>query len=238
MPSHRYYKQKSLWEIGASVLLFGLTALTSSILLLQANGYWIDFQELSVQKMGLLVLRYAPSDAVVIVADTESRSFRGEYAEVLPPGVYDVTITKLGYHAWQRTAAIHPGAATSFLNRELFLQSPVLLATTSPDPTDVTTPVIGAGLLVRENELWIHREDAALQLVTRLSRPIRSAVRTSDQTLAYQVENEIHVIDEDGRNDRVLFQLPDDRERRIRSLDGGRRIRLIEADVVEEYQIQ
>ncbi len=229
-------KEKPVWDTLAFVLRTLLTFVVVFILLVQANGYAIDFHRLRLAKIGLLYIHPSPPDvAASLNIGTFTRQGQNLVAE-LPPGQYTVTLRKSDYQPWQQTVRIQAGRSSAFPFATLFLAEPVLLAQRPATASELISPLVDEKLRVSGGELWAARAGSE-QLVTRYLPSIRSARLFDSGHVIVQLGSEIHLLDLDGSNDRVLVTLGDSHQRRLLPIDT-KTIGLLDVNQVTTYRIR
>lgn len=226
------------WEIAASATLALLTLFSAVILLLGANGYVIDYEHLTIEQAGLIVVRANPRSSVVTFPDrAKVRKFGQEYAAELRPGRYEVAVNMDGYTSWTRSVEVKPGAASVFGNVTLFLESPTLKETRTANKRDLESPLVDDMLSIRGTELLARAADADV-LISRFSRPVRAARYLDESHVVYLIGSEVHVIDVDGRNDIRLSNVRVEDLCRFRIEDSGKILTIVQGLFANSYRIQ
>lgn len=229
-------RASTIFNVVAFVLRTGLTLLAAGILLTQAMGYAIDFDDLTITKIGLLVLHVSPTDASVMVSDGVLQSDRSNLVAQLPSGTYSVEVSKDTYRTWRQTVTIAPGLSYAYPAVTLFLDVPELRSRRLATIDELLSPLVDDRLIVRGSELW-RTLRGEQQLVTRFSQPIRSAILLDSAHVVVQIGRIIHVFDIDGSNDQSLVVLDDDRPRRLLAIDTET-IGLLDLDTVSGYRVR
>lgn len=232
----RTQKEKTFWNTAAFLLRTLLTGVVVFILLVQANGYEINFHRLTLTKIGLLFIHPNPLDASASLSFGKLSKQGQNLVAALTPGQYVVMLTKPNYRPWSATVSIQAGRSNAFPFATLYLAEPTLLEQRSASAQELTSPLVDPTLTAEQGELW-HRTRDGQGLVTRYFPSIRSARLFDAGHALVQLGAEIHIIDLDGSNDQVLLTLGDDRQRRFLPLDS-KTIGLLDIDQVTIYRIR
>ena len=223
------------WDLVASVLLLVCVAVAATILLLEANGYLVDFVRFDVEPSSLLVVRAQPKD-VQLTLDGEPLAETWDGTWQITPGRHDLEIEAEGRQRWTQSFHVTPRRARVYESVILYLNPPVLKGVRAREPAEVDMPLIDSILQVRDGE--IRRLDGTQSsLVTRFSRTPIAARQLDMHHLIVQLGNELHVIDIDGSNDRVLLTLANDTPHPLVIRDDGRLLGVIIGTDVYEYQL-
>ncbi len=227
------------WDIAGVALRSVLTLLAAAILVLEANGYLIDFNRLRAEKAGLLVLETRPADAKAMLDGNALPLRRGQLTTAYFPDMYRLDVVKDGYHPWHHTVRIERGHVAVFDGIVLFPRERPVTGARPATTAEAAAPLVGSQLRVTSGEVWYQSaRTAAEQLVTRLSVPIQAAVLLDKAHVLYQVRSGVHVVDLDGTNDVLLIDqaLPD--PARMTVADGGRTVLLTVAGTTTSYRVQ
>lgn len=230
-------QRESGWDIASFVLRTLLTLVAAVIVVLQANGYAIDFERLRITRVGLVSLTVAPADARVYLDGKAVKLLRGTYTDTVVPDVYSLEVQLNGYRPWHHLVRVESGGVVRFNDVLLFPERIEVASTRPSTPLDRARPLIDSQLRLIGTELW-YVTGSTEQLVTRLSEPIKSAIVLAKSHVIYQVSDGIHVIDLDGLNDVVLVAQTGAPATPLVLLNNDRTLGVVGADVTTLYQIQ
>lgn len=101
-----YYRRYIFWGF---ILLFLVTA---PIVILYTAGYRYNWQRGKIQETGILLADYRPTTALLRVDDAPLSKKSPARIAGLPEGRYTITLTKEGYHPWEKRLWIEPGKTT------------------------------------------------------------------------------------------------------------------------------
>ncbi|MBI4032454.1 hypothetical protein HY374_01980 [Candidatus Berkelbacteria bacterium] len=224
------------WDLVASGLLLVCVAVAAAIVLLEANGYLIDFAHLRVESSSLLVLRTQPRDTTIIL-DGKRLPHTWDGTWQISPGRHELAVTAPGRFTWQQSFHVSPRRAAVYQSIILYWRNPEFRETRPVLESEEETPHVDRALSVNVGEIRVV-DGLQTQLVTRFSR-IPQVVRFLDEDhLIVQLDNELHVIDIDGSNDRILFTLPDDAPRQLVVGNEGRSLGIIDhGERVSVYEL-
>jgi len=200
--------------LGLSFIFF------SGLIILKANGYQLNWRYWKLIKTGMIILDGEPQDVTIKINQKYLKGLPLKMANV-SPGLYEITVSKDGYHVWQRNFEVAAGKAVTATNILLYLQ-PVQDA---PAPADLKIQQVineyqnrSAGLEIKNTEIYWQGN-----LVTRFdSQVLAATVYTDNHHLVFQLGNEIRVIDLDGANNILLFNLQSPEPTAITFRDNGR----------------
>lgn len=229
-------KEKAFWNTAAFVLRTFLTFVVVFILLVQANGYQIDFHRLQLNKIGLLFIHPNPVDVTAVLSSGKLERQNQNLVAELPSGQYTVVLTKTGYRPWQQSVSIQAGRSSAFPFATLYLTEPTLLEQRAPTVNELISPLVDEKLNASGGELWYTKKSTDV-LITRYLPSVRSARLFDSGHVLVQLGSEIHIVDIDGSNDQVLLTLPDTKLRRILPIDN-KTVGLLDVDRVTTYRIR
>lgn len=231
----RHYKSQNRWDVIGFFLRSCLTLLAAGILALRANGYEIDFQNVTWQKAGMIVINADPTDAHLTVDGEPSPLSGRERTILLAPRTYTVSVQKEGLTSWQQTVRVEAGRASTF-SALLFWIEPKLLGTRTAQLEDhLQKP--NTELLIRDSELWFMSGDAP-RLITRFSQAITTAVLLDRDHVLLQLGATLHVVDVNGSNDRRLINLVDAEPVNLLVRSGGQIIDIVKGEAVTTYALR
>lgn len=206
--------------------------MVATIITLQANGYIIDFNNLTLEKSSLVALQFSDRPDEVKIDSKIVDYQRSQLIKQINPGRHELVLSRSGYHNWYNSFRVEPGQAQHYENIKFFLTEPLLLGSqvTSSLPTVNSDP----RLLILGSELWLRLPDQ-LKLITRYSEPILAAKVLADDQVVFLAEGFVRVINVDGSNDIPLLQKPDALDIAI---DSDSQISLYYSNKVETYKIR
>lgn len=102
------------------VLLFLVTAPT---VVLYTAGYRFDFRTQSLVKTGALSVTTVPRGAELLLSGDEQLTKTPSLLKNVIPGTYELTLSKEGYHSWQRQIQVNSRETTFVDEVVLFLDS-------------------------------------------------------------------------------------------------------------------
>lgn len=209
-------------------------SITASFILIEANGYRIDWQQKRFEKTGTIVINGSPRNSIVklnnqVVAENIPNSINK-----LLPETYDIEIIKSGMQGWSKTVQVKPGQA-------VYLEH-VLLFLLEPKPEKIDTIEISKlesnnieqakRITLKENEIWL--DDV---FVTRLSNPIINAVLGPDKYhIIFQLGSAIYAIDLDGSNQKTLVKLSSDQKSPM--FTSGNNLIFSDGEIIYQAQIR
>lgn len=129
-----------LYKIISIIVVPVLLIVTAVIVIAYARGYRFDTTNPGLNSTGILVATSEPNGAQVFIDGEFSGATNSNIN--LDPGNYDVTITKEGYHTWNRTMRVQ-GEIVVTTGATLFLRNPGLAPLTA---TGVQDPIISSDM--------------------------------------------------------------------------------------------
>lgn len=224
-------------DIASFLLRTTLTVLAAGILVVQANGYSIDFEHLRVAQAGLIRMNVSPASARSFVDGRQIRLTRGEFASTYTPDVYDVEVQLNGYQSWHHLARVEPGNVVRFDHIILFPERIDPIGTSPTTTIGREAPLIDPRLRIINTELW-YVANGKQQLVTRLSGQILAATLLGTSHVVYQTSDGIHAIDIDGVNDAILVAQVDPTPSPLILSSNDRVLAVVGPELTTQYQIQ
>jgi len=225
------------WDIASFILRSVLTSIAAIILVLQANGYVIDFDRLRIEKAGLLVITTQTPAVTTLLDGKELRLQLGQLTKQYFPGQYQLEVRKAGYQTWQYQADIKKGHVAVFADITLFPEQLTVINDHPVTATELKAPVVSDQLRLVGTELW-HRTKDVERLVTRLSVPMIAAVIFDSTHVIYETASEIHVIDMDGSNDQRLLEREFVTPMPLLIIESGRTLSVIGTETTTNYRLQ
>ncbi|MBI3260940.1 PEGA domain-containing protein [Candidatus Berkelbacteria bacterium] len=194
------------------VLITGFFIL-AGVVIIEARGWRFDPRNLRFVQTGMLVVRYQPPDATLLV---DAELIDHASPTVLPnllPGRYNLELRKSGYASWTKTVSIEPERVVAELSLVLFTDQPVVEQIVDPDEL-VRVTALFASAFNSEQTPSIHNQVELWNndlLITRLSSPVQSVQwLIEDSVIIFQQGKLIRIISVDGTNDRTIYQLASD----------------------------
>ncbi len=210
------YKFLFFWIV--LIISFGLTA---TLLVLDAVGYKVNWSTWQITKTGLIVMESTPRDVSVYIDGKLAANKTPLRLDRMVPERYEFELKKAGYKSWSRLIQVEAGLTTELESVVLFLETPIVGVPTERDVEQLEQAVPDERLYVDHTQ--IHKYiDGAPVLVTRLSQEVKAARMYPDRAhIAYQVGNEIQIVEEDGRGALTLLKLDSDEPVTMVFVDGG-----------------
>jgi hypothetical protein len=227
------------WDLASFILRTILTSIAAIILVLEANGYLIDFNRLRIEKAGLLVMTIHPTNASVFLGTEQLIASGSKITDKLFPDQYVVEVRLNGYQTWRHIFRIEPGSVepSSFPDVVLFPLKIVKKSSHISTYNELQMNLFDKTFSVVNNELW-RQSGNGDQLITRLSENIQAAIYFDDYHIIYETESGIHVIDADGTNDVSLVAEALSQPAPVYLSDNGHILNVVMSQVTEQYQIQ
>lgn len=203
--SRKLWFRKKLLALVFWALLVISFLFFASLIILKAQGWQLNWHYWRIQKTGMIILDGEPKDVQIKVNQKYLVGFPEKLANQ-SPGTYEVTVTRDGYHPWQKALNVESGKAISSINILLFYDRP----TDIDSPEGLTSQKIlseyqssSRGLEIRDKELYWQKG-----LLTRFNDKILAASLYPDEEhFVCQIGNEIRILDLDGSNNILLFSL-------------------------------
>ncbi len=207
----------------------------STLIVLKANGYQLNWHYWKVIKTGIIVLEGEPRDVNIKVNQKYLINLPLRLANV-SPGSYEVTVSKTGYHSWQKSFDVPSGKAAIFNDIILFREDPSVTPAPNLTPQQVVNEYQDRtqSIEIKGNEIFYQGN-----LVTRFgSQILAAAIYPDNQHFVVQLGNEIRVIDLDGTNNILLFNLAVQEPTAITFRDNGRTIIFLDNGQIEARVIR
>ncbi len=192
----------------------------STLIVLKANGYQLNVKTGKFIKTGMIVLDADPQGTIKLDGKVLRKQGYPNRIGNLIPGSYDIEVGTPNYQTWEKTIAVSFGQASVYDHIKLFRQS----ALDTNAPSDLTLLELTTESKNYQGNLQVIGSEVFLNdtLVTRFSQNVSTAVLfPDDYHLVFQIANEIRVIDLDGSNNKLLFELPNDLPTQISFRQGG-----------------
>jgi len=211
--------------LGQSLVALGIIIIASCIIF-YAMGYRVNFKNYTINKIGILSLAFIDHPESITIDGKEHKNGNNFYIG-LNSGNYQVTARKDGYHDWHSDYYIEPGYVEKQENiifikndpevEETFDQG-IINKVSAPNTSLVSDDK--RELSYSDYEIWLGNT-----LVTRYSENIQS-VRwfPGNNYIAFQIDDEIRIIDKFGKNDTLLIKLEDPSITRFAFRNNGREL--------------
>jgi len=189
-----------------------ITAL-ALVVLSYAEGNRFDLKNLRTIRTGLISAEYLPKDSSVYINDKQIKIGKS-FAKNVPPGQYNIRISKETYKSWQVDLKIESKSVNVYRNVVLFKDSPRIETLTDArkiallnGPNDfLASRADRNGLFSNYFEIWVEQK-----IVARFSTPINQVTWYPDRAhILYQQGKEIRIIEKNGLNDTLLATLGTD----------------------------
>lgn len=203
-------RTKLLPKIVFGQALFGLAiCVIAFTTIFYAEGYRFDVRTLKISRTGVLLLEYLPKEANISIND-KNICTSNPCVKNLPSGQYDIEISESGFQDW----VLHLNLQSESVNvyKDIVLFRDTIVSTELTDsskiailnsPTDVLASNTADRMYYNSHEIWIGDK-----LLTRLSGNINRAVWYPDMAhIVFQIDDEIRVIETNGKNDILLVKL-------------------------------
>jgi len=176
------------------------------LIVLKANGYQLNYKTGHIIKTGMIILDGEPRDVTIQMNGKDLKTGFPKRISNLPAGNYKITISHDKYQGWSKAIRVDSGIAIIYEDITLFrekaedanLQELITIDKLSTEYTSSAND-----LTIKDTEIY-YREN----LVTRFSQKILAAALYLDNKhIVCQISNEVRVIDLDGSNNKLLFNL-------------------------------
>jgi len=203
--SRKLWFRKKLLALVFWALLVISFLFFASLIILKANGYQLIWHYWRIQKTGMIILDGEPKDVQIKLNQKYLVGFPEKLANQTP-GTYDVSVTREGYHSWQKVLSVEPGKAANSSNILLFYDNPSPIDL----PGGLTAQKILSEYQTASLDLEIRQKELYWQggLLTRFDDEILAAsIFPDDEHFVCQIQNEIRIFDLDASNNILLFSL-------------------------------
>ncbi len=193
---------RRLWLIPYWFVLILTFCIASFFLLTAAMGYRYNPEFRKWQKTSILVADLNPRDSKLNLDGKVYPLNGSKRLYNILPGIYHTTVTKGGYIPWQSYLTLRSGYVEELPKVTLFFQHPEELASTLADRQLLESGYIDPKIQLSNGELRY-----GTRLVTRFANPpVAAALLSTDNHLAYIIDDEIHIIGVDGTNDQIIYR--------------------------------
>lgn len=174
--------------------------------LTEATGYRFNWQTMNLEMTGLISLEGTPRDVKISVnGKVMPQGLPLRLTKILP-GQYQIEISKDKYSSWTKIYTVAGGQAYEDKKVTLFYAEPIVKENTNLKLEQVASDYKDkvARLTLKNNEIWYKEE-----LVSRFGATLHGAILSDDRKhIFFQLNDEIRVIELDGKNNTKLLTLP------------------------------
>ena len=212
------------------VLLIASFIFSAFLILLKANGYQLNYKNWKIVQTGMIILSGDPNLAQATLNGRKLGHLPLRLSNITP-GNYEAIVEQENYSLWKRTFRVEPGKATTFQNIILFLtqaQDYSFKESSTIDGFKEEAAKYTQGVEISAAEIYYEN-----QLVTRFSQNVLSASLYPDRKhLIFQVANEIRVIELDGGNNTLLFNINSQEPSTFSYRENGRVVLYLEQEQI------
>ena len=232
--SNKIHKSVSLIGRIALVVMFVVAA---TMVILSAAGYRLELTNKEFVQTAMIAVKALPRNANLTINGQIYEPDNLWRINNLNPGRYDIEVSKPTYNSWEKTVTIEAGQNALYEDVILFLTKPTESPVDSNTEksrlvTDLNNQKPATELVHNKNEIYFDSN-----LVTRYSSEIFNAQVYSDNAhVTFISGDKFHVIDLDGSNDNVLFDLKNDSKYIL--LNGGQNVLCLEGDKLRMMKIR
>lgn len=201
------------------------------LIILKANGYEINLKSRKIVETGMIVLDGEPKDAQIYLNGKILDVHLPARISNIAPGFYDIKIIKTEYHLWQKTFNVLPGKAKVESKIALFLTNPLEIT----EPLEIKQEDFLKEAKQNSQEIKILGSEIYYHdiFVTRFAQNIEAGYLYPDiNHLVFQIGREIRIIDLDGSNNQLLFELETDKPAEIIFRDSGKIIYYLQGEKI------
>lgn len=207
MRNERHKRIKSI--LLGQFLVTLLIVTIALVLIFYAMGYRVNFKNHSITKIGVLSLAFVDHPDSITIDGEEHKNGNNFYIS-LSPGYYQVTAEKDGCYDWHSEYYIESGVVDKqeniiFVKKDIEIEETfdqgIINKINSPNTVLVTEDK--RDLKYNDYEIWLGPD-----LITRYSEPLHNVKWfPGNNYIAFQMDDEIHLIDKYGKNDTTLVEL-------------------------------
>lgn len=222
-----------------SWLIFTIIVLSiAAYLILTANGYKINYQARTIQKIGMIYLKTVPENVSIYLDQKLIASKTPLKINDLLSGRYEVKISKDEYWDWQKTFQVEAGMTEDDENIELFLKNPKSLPVSDNEKQDLSRLMDEwppKGLEIKSgSEIWFNDV-----FITRFSYNInRVSWYTDLKHILLQGDKKILIMEADGKNITELVNLSSDQTSDFISIEQGQQLLYSDGEEIKKVEIQ
>ena len=188
------------------VILIVSFIFSAFLIILKAQGWQLNYKTWKIVHTGMIILNGDPSNAQVTLNGRIISQHLPTQIRNLSPGNYQVVISRPDYWDWQRTINVSQSKAETLNNIILFLKNPQDAEadkSLTVDKLIQQSANFSQDLRIQKNEIYFQGN-----LITRFSQNVLTASLYPDnQHIVFQINNEVRVIEIDGSNNTLLFNL-------------------------------
>lgn len=231
-------KVKKLFGIISWLIFTLLVALVALYLILQANGYNINYKTLSVEKTGMIYLKSVPSDVKIYVNDNLEGDEVPFKMGNLNPGRYTVKVCKDNYVDWEKTLLVEQGKTAANENILLILKNPQELVANEEEKNSfpiIISQWLPKGLEIKnQSEIWFNDV-----FITRFSKEVKQVSWHTDlKHILVQLDNSLVIIDADGSNMVHLVDLSSQDTSQFIVVDSGKDLIYQDGKDIKKVRLQ
>lgn len=223
-------KKLLFWVVMTFLFVFG-----STVLLIAAVGYRVNWLNFSVHETSLVWLKGSDKNVIIYLDGKKVGNrlpYRINYVDI---GWKELVIKKNGYSDWEKSFYVDEGRAYEFRDIVFFKKDSVPEKVSDQFTKDllnnVVTPI---NIVVTNGELLANDN-----LVSRFSTdPVAYAWYKDGKHIIYQINDEIRVIDTAGENDNLLIKLSSKVPSVFRLIDSGKYLLYKDGDGVFRVKIR
>lgn len=198
-------RRKILFMVFWTILIVTF-CFSAFLIILKAQGYQLNYKHWKIIKTGMIVLNGEPNDSDVFLDGEDLKRGLPLRLANLAPRTYTIVISRENYQNWERKIPVEAGKAAHFSNILLYFKTAQDYKTNEVFTLDKLT----AEARAYQTDLQVSGSELIYQgkLITRFSQDITAAFLCPDnQHIIFQLAKEIRVIDLDGSNNTLLFNL-------------------------------
>lgn len=203
-------RRQKIKNFTLSLVFWGVLCISflffSSLIMLKANGYQLNWKTWKFSKTGMIILDGNPSGTIFLDGVAIKKQGYPNKLSNLRSGTYEIKVQAGQYQTWSKNIDVEAGQANVYGHILLFKTG----AIDATVPSNLTADELAAESKNLAMDIKIIDSEIFYQdhLLTRFSSAILSAVMFSDnQHLVFQQGRQIRVMDLDGSNNKLLFEL-------------------------------
>jgi len=203
-------RRQKIKKITFSLVFWGILSISflffSSLIVLKANGYQLNWKTWKLSETGMIVLNGSPAGTIFLDGAAVKKQGYPNKISNLRAGTYEIKIQSGNFQTWSKNITVEGGQASSSEHILLFKTGPTDI---SP-PDNLTADELAAESKNLATDIKIVDSEIFYQdhLLTRFSSALLSAVMFPDnQHIVFQQGRQIRAMDLDGSNNKLLFEL-------------------------------
>ncbi len=194
--------------VGQALVAIGIIFI-ASCLIFYTMGYRINFKNYTINKIGILSLNFADHPDKISIDGKEHKNGNNFYID-LTPGNYDVIASKAGHYDWNSSYLVKSGLVRKQNDIIFIKENPEVTETLDEEVINKlnlpNTSLISEDkqkLTSSDYEIWVNSK-----LITRYSELVYGVTWfPGNDYIAFQINDEIRIIDKFGENDTLLVEL-------------------------------